>query len=81
VPPTRPVIPEVHKDGHVILCARASFNYRCDALYDFCTWDYEIRVRGKMPNMSLLQDMAIKMIMYFWNITWFRMRKTKEVRK
>ena len=72
MPPTRPVIPEVHKDMHVILCARATFNYRCDALYGFCTWDYEIRARGKTSDMSLLQDMAIKMIMYFWNIMWFR---------
>jgi hypothetical protein len=40
-------------------------NYGCDALYDFCAWDYEIRVGGKMSDMSLLRGMAIKMIMYF----------------
>lgn len=65
MPPTRLVNPEVHKDRHVTPCARATFNYRCDALYDFRTWDYEIRARGKMPVMSLLQGMAIKMIMQF----------------
>jgi hypothetical protein len=41
----------------------ATFNYECDALYDFSTGDYDIRVREKMPDMSLLQGMAIKMIM------------------
>jgi hypothetical protein len=32
-------------------------------------------VGGKMSDMSLLRGMAIKMIMYFWNIMQFRVKE------
>lgn len=35
-------------------------------------WYNNIHDSGKMPDLTVLEDMAIKMVQYFRNIMWFR---------